>query len=90
MALGVDATELKVADVVNGDLTSFHTVIIDNRGYEAHPQLIPANEKLLKYVDQGGSLLVFYHKTNEWNPDTRRSRAQLSPYPLSLSDQSDG
>jgi len=84
-ALGVQAKELKVADV-NSDLSSFDTIIIDNRGYEIHPELIAANDKLLKYVEEGGTLIVFYHKTNEWNPDERRKRPQLAPYPIIVDD----
>ena len=51
-----------------------------------HIELIAANGRLLKYVEDGGTLLVFYHKTNEWNPDERRTRPQLAPYPIILSD----
>ena len=46
-----------------------NTIIIDNRGYEAHQELVPVNNRLLKFVDDGGTLLVFYHRTNEWNPN---------------------
>jgi hypothetical protein len=84
-ALGVNAKELKIDDI-NADLTSFDTIIIDNRGYEIHPELIAANDKLLKFVEDGGTLIVFYHKTNEWNPDERRKRPQLAPYPIILGD----
>ena len=83
-ALGVDAKELSVAEIQSGALQGFHTIIIDNRGYEAHPDLIPANGQLLKYVEKGGTLIVFYHKTDEWN--TNDKRPQLAPYPIRLSD----
>lgn len=86
-SLGVNSKELTVANVQNDDLSSFDTIIIDNRGYEAHPELIAANDKLLKFVENGGTLLVFYHKTNEWNPDERRKRPQLAPYPIILGDE---
>jgi len=85
-ALGVKSTELSAADVPTRDLSTFDTIIIDNRGYEAHPELIAANDKLLKFVADGGTLIVFYHKTNEWNPDERRKRPQLAPYPIILDD----
>jgi LmbE family N-acetylglucosaminyl deacetylase len=85
-ALGVQAKELKVDDV-KGDLTGLDSIIIDNRGYEIHPELIAENDKLLKYVEEGGTLIVFYHKTNEWNPDERRKRPQLAPYPIILDDE---
>jgi hypothetical protein len=85
-ALGVDAKELKVADIASGDLSKFSTIILDNRAYEAHSDLIPVNDRLLKYTEDGGTLLVFYHKTNEWNPDERQKRPQLAPYSIVLSD----
>lgn len=83
-ALGVDAHKLTVEEIQSGALESFSTVVIDNRGYEAHPELIAANSKLLNYVNNGGTLIVCYHKTGEWNPDSRRP--QLAPYPIILSD----
>ncbi|MBA2731574.1 MAG: hypothetical protein H0U54_01650, partial [Acidobacteria bacterium] len=83
-ALGVEATELKVDDVRAGDLQKYQAIIIDNRGYLAHPELISANARLLDYVNAGGTLIVFYHRTNEWNPDPQKNRPQLAPYPIIL------
>lgn len=85
-ALGVDSKELTMDDVAKADLSAFHTIIIDNRGYQAHPELVANNARLLKFVEDGGTLLVFYHRTNEWNPDERRNRPQLAPYPIILDD----
>ncbi len=85
-AMGVDAKELSVQEVQQSDLGNLDTIIIDNRGYEAHPELIPANSRLLEYVSNGGNLIVFYHKDNEWNPDEKRNRPQLAPYPILLDD----
>jgi LmbE family N-acetylglucosaminyl deacetylase len=86
-SLGVDATKLTVADIAQSDLSGFHTIIIDNRGYEAHHDLIPVNNRLLKFVEDGGTMLVFYHRTNEWNPDEKRGRPQLAPYPIIVGDE---
>jgi LmbE family N-acetylglucosaminyl deacetylase len=83
-ALGVEAKELSVADIQTGGLSVYHTIIIDNRGYEAHAELIAANSRLLEFVQAGGTLLVFYHKDNEWNPDPTKGRPQLAPYPIVL------
>jgi LmbE family N-acetylglucosaminyl deacetylase len=85
-ALGVQATELQVENV-STDLSAFDTIIIDNRGYEIHPELIKTNDKLLKFVEDGGTLIVFYHKTNEWNPDERKGRPQLAPYTIIVDDE---
>lgn len=85
-ALGVNAKELTVDDVAKSDLSVFNTIIIDNRGYQAKPELVANNSRLLKFVEDGGTLLVFYHRTNEWNPDERRNRPQLAPYPIIIDD----
>ena len=85
-ALGVDSKQLTVDDIAKGDLSSFHTIIIDNRGYEAHQDLIPVNNRLLKFAEDGGTVLVFYHRTNEWNPNEQRGRPQLAPYPIIIDD----
>lgn len=85
-ALGVKANELTSEDVAKADLSSFNTIIIDNRGYEIHKELIAANDRLLKYVEDGGTLIVFYHKTNEWNPNENQKRPQLAPYPITVSN----
>jgi LmbE family N-acetylglucosaminyl deacetylase len=83
-SLGVESKELSVDDVKSGDLSKFTSVIVDNRVYESKPELIAANQKLLDYAQAGGNLIVFYHKSDEWNPDERRNRPQLAPYKLIL------
>jgi LmbE family N-acetylglucosaminyl deacetylase len=83
-ALGVEAHELAVNNVGLDDLSGYQAIIIDNRGYQAHPELVAANSRLLDYVRAGGTLIVFYHKTNEWNPDQQKNRTQLAPYPITL------
>lgn len=84
-ALGITATELTVEAIQNGQLGEYDTIIIDNRGYQAHPELIAANSKLLERVRAGATLIVFYHKNDEWNPDEKKNRPQLAPYPIILS-----
>ena len=83
-AMGVNARELSIEDAQKGDLNAYQTIIVDNRGYEAHPELIAANSRLLEFVNAGGTLVVFYHKDNEWNPDPKKNRPQLAPYPITL------
>ena len=86
-ALGVSAKAIAAEEIKSIDLSAYTTIIIDNRGYEAHPELIAANSKLLEFVNNGGTLIVFYHKSNEWNPDPKRNRPQLAPYPILLGDE---
>jgi len=86
-ALGVASTALTVDEIKNSDLSIYNTIIIDNRGYEAHPELVAANSRLLDFAQGGGTLIVFYHKDNEWNPDEKKNRPQLAPYPIILDDK---
>ena len=86
-ALGVESKELNVDELRSADLSKFTSIIVDNRVYESKPELIAANQTLLDYANGGGTLIVFYHKSNEWNPDERRKRPQLAPYKLILGDE---
>jgi hypothetical protein len=86
-ALGVESKELSVDDVKTSDLSKYTSVIVDNRVYESKPELIAVNQKLLDYANAGGNLIVFYHKSDEWNPDERRNRPQLAPYKLLLGNE---
>lgn len=86
-ALGVSSKALTVDEIKSADLSIYNTIIIDNRGYEAHPELVAANSRLLDFVQAGGTLIVFYHKDNEWNPDEKKNRPQLAPYPIILDDK---
>ena len=79
-ALGVDAKKLTVDEIAKSDLSPFHTIVIDNRGYEAHHDLIPVNSRLLKFAEDGGTLIVFYHRINEW-------KSEFAPYPISLGNE---
>ena len=86
-ALGVESKELSVDEVKTADLQKYSAIIVDNRVYESQPGLIAANQRLLDYAKGGGTLIVFYHKSFEWNPDPRRNRPQLAPYPITLGDE---
>ncbi len=86
-SLGANATQLSLEDIQKAELVDYETIIIDNRGYQAHPGLIESNSRLLNYARGGGTLIVFYHKDNEWNPDEKRRRPQLPPYPIILGDE---
>jgi LmbE family N-acetylglucosaminyl deacetylase len=86
-ALGVESKELSVDEVKTADLQKYSSIIVDNRVYESQPELIAANQRLLDYAKDGGTLIVFYHKSNEWNPDPRRNRPQLAPYKLIVGDE---
>ena len=86
-ALGVESKELSADEVKTADLSKFTSFIVDNRVYESQPELIEANQKLLDYANAGGNLIVFYHKSDEWNPSEQKKRPQLAPYKLILGNE---
>jgi LmbE family N-acetylglucosaminyl deacetylase len=86
-ALGVESKELSVDEVKTSVLSKFTSIIVDNRVYESQPELIAVNQKLLDYANAGGNLIVFYHKSDEWNPNPGRNRPQLAPYKLILGNE---
>lgn len=87
VALGVESRELSIDDIRTGDLQSYDSIIIDNRGYLAHPELVDANSRLMDYAKNGGNLIVFYHRTDEWNPDAAKNRPSLAPFPITLGNE---
>jgi hypothetical protein len=68
-----------------GDLARFDTIIIDSLAFVAHPELVSSTGCLLRYVKQGGSLVVFQQQADDWN--LVLSRAQVMPFPISLSKE---
>jgi LmbE family N-acetylglucosaminyl deacetylase len=79
---GVRNKELSITEIKEGNLrNNYDTVIIDNRAYLAYPELASVNEKLLTFVRNGGTLIVFYQRPSDWNGKN------LSPHPMTLGDE---
>lgn len=76
--LGVPHETLALADYRPDRLDEFDTIIVDIRAYQYRPDLVANNAALLDYVHRGGTLLVMYQKTFDWEPE-------YAPYPISLS-----
>jgi len=79
--LGIEHSLLGGKDLETGNLDQFQTILIDIRGYLERPDLRYSNQRLLKYVSDGGHLVVFYHKSFDWND----ADPPYAPYPLHLS-----
>jgi LmbE family N-acetylglucosaminyl deacetylase len=56
--LDVRVTVLGYDELLNADLSRFTTVVVGTRAYEAHPELVASNAKLLDFARRGGTLLV--------------------------------
>ncbi|WP_409345516.1 NEW3 domain-containing protein [Paenibacillus sp. MBLB4367] len=76
--VGVNVTKLGEKDIQYGDLSQYDTIVLGIRAYAFRPELIPSNQRLLSYVENGGNLVVQYHKPEDkWTPD-------LAPYPIKI------
>lgn len=75
--LGVTNRELSMDDIRNADLSRYDTIVIDNRAYVKYPELAASNARLLEFVRNGGTLIVSYHRRQEY-PDG------LAPFPFTI------
>ena len=76
--VGVDVTQLSAKDIESGDLSQYDTIVLGIRAYGFRPELIPSNARLLKYVENGGNLVVQYHKPED------KWKAELAPFPITI------
>jgi LmbE family N-acetylglucosaminyl deacetylase len=76
--LGIHVETLDAQALTFGDLSRFDAIVVGVRAYELRPELPGANERLLDYVANGGTLIVQYNRDFAWN------RAQYAPYPAKI------
>ena len=76
--LGFEVALLSDDDLANGDLAGYDAIVTGVRAYNTRNVLAQAQERLLAYVESGGTLVVQYN--NERGLVTDR----LGPYPLTL------
>jgi len=62
----------------NLDLLQFTSIVVDIRAYAVRDDLQKFNNRLLKYAHDGGNLIVFYQKDQEW-------KESYAPYPFIVS-----
>jgi LmbE family N-acetylglucosaminyl deacetylase len=80
--LGVHVEMLDAAALAFGDLSRFDSIVIGVRAYELRSDLPGANQRLLDYVSNGGTLVVQYQRDFAWD------RASYAPYPAKISGAS--
>ncbi len=76
--LGYEVTLLSDEMLENSDLSLLDAIITGVRAYNTRQGLGPANERLLRYVAQGGTLIVQY------NVAFRQSAVPIGPYPMTI------
>jgi LmbE family N-acetylglucosaminyl deacetylase len=78
--IGIDVTLLTLRDVEHSDLSRFATIVLGIRAYDTREDVRKNNQRLLDYVQTGGTLVVQYNtQPADFNP------GHYTPYPATLS-----
>lgn len=65
-------TKLTSEDLATGDLSVYDTIVVGIRAYLSRKDLVENNARLLQYVEDGGNLVVQYHRPGDgWNGENR-------------------
>ncbi|SFB10652.1 NPCBM-associated, NEW3 domain of alpha-galactosidase [Lentibacillus halodurans] len=80
---GFDVTKLTEEDLASADLSQYDTIVTGIRARLAREDLIEHNARLLEYAENGGHVVVQYHKPwDNWDTNT------TAPYPLEIGQPS--
>jgi hypothetical protein len=82
--LGIKVDLLDAAALAFSDLSRFDAIVVGVRAYELRPELPGANQRLLDYVQIGGTLLVQYQRDFAWD------KFRYAPYPAKIDSGKDG
>jgi hypothetical protein len=76
--LGINVEEIDDRALASGDLSKFDTIIVGIRAYQVRPDLVSNNQRLLKFAENGGTLIVQYQLPNTY------AQQNLVPYPTQM------
>ena len=82
--LGLPLRLLDEEDLTAGDLTRLSTIVLGVRAYFARADLRSSHERLMRWVEQGGNLVVQYQRS-EFNPASADAPSPYAPYPARVS-----
>lgn len=78
--MGYEVTLLGDKELTRNNLSQFDAIITGVRAYNTHAWLNKHFDKLMKYVSEGGNLIVQYNTSNQIGP----VRAKIGPYPFTI------
>ena len=76
--IGYTVDELTVEDVASKDLQKYDAIILGVRAFNTMDQLKYENEKLFKYTENGGTVIVQYLTSGGMVTD------KIAPYPIKI------
>jgi hypothetical protein len=76
--LGINVGMLDTSTLAFGDFSKYDAIVVGVRAYELRPELAGANKRLLRYVSDGGTLVVQYNRDTIWD------KLLPAPYPAKI------
>jgi hypothetical protein len=78
--MGYEVTLLSDKELSKNNLSQFDAIITGVRAYNTHPWMNKHFDKLMKYVNDGGNMIVQYNTSNQIGP----VKAKIGPYPFAI------
>jgi LmbE family N-acetylglucosaminyl deacetylase len=78
--MGYEVTVLNDNNIANSNLSQYDAIITGVRAYNIKPSLITYYNKLMKYVENGGNLIVQYNTSDQ----VGGVKTKIGPYPFSI------
>jgi LmbE family N-acetylglucosaminyl deacetylase len=79
--MGYEVTLLTEKEIAKNNLARFDAIVTGVRAYNTHEWLNTYFDKLMKYVSEGGNLIVQYNTSSQIGP----VRARIGPYHFDIS-----
>lgn len=79
--VGYEVTVLDDEALASGDLRRFHAIVLGVRAYNVNPRLAALRPRLMRYVEEGGVVLVQYNTQNRLS----QVAAEIGPHPFAIS-----
>ena len=83
-AMGYEVKTLSAVDITDNNLKQFDAIITGIRAYNIYEYLSDKNDVLMRYVQNGGNLIVQYLKSNQ----VGAKKIQVGPYQFVVNPQS--
>lgn len=80
MHVGYRVEHVDDATLLSGDLSRYAAILVGIRAYNTRDALRRAQERLVRYAEDGGIVVVQYNTSSEWDPLT----VPVGPYPLTI------
>jgi len=78
--IGVRIQRIDEETLRSGDLTAYAAIVLGIRAFNTRDVLRTVHERLMRYVEQGGTLVVQYNTQNRWSG----LDAPIAPYALTI------